>query len=168
MSHSAVKNGERQQSVDNENVRCLLLPQKNITLLLPNTVVAEVTDYSPPETTEHSPDWLLGILSWRGRNVPLISFENLFGEGGIQTEPRQVAILNSLNGNPELPFMAISISELPRLAQVEGADIEYMEADDSRADEAEAILARVNFAGELVVIPNIDFIEDRVVQLGLQ
>ena len=167
MSHSAVKKGEQLPIGDIQDIRCLLIPQRNSTLMLPNTVVAEVTDYSPPETTEHSPDWLLGILSWRGHNIPLISFENFFGDPVTEEAPRQVAVLNSLNGNHELPFIAITISDLPRLIQVNQSEIEYVEAD-SKEDEPEEILARMNFSGEFVVIPNIDFIEDRIVKLGIQ
>jgi len=169
MSRAAVKQDE-QHSAEEEVVRCLLLPQQNATLLLPNTVIAEVTDYTPPETTEHSPDWFLGILSWRGRNVPLVSFDNFFEESS-QGTPRQLAVLNSLNGNREIPFIAITISDLPRLVQVDQDSIEYIESgehDDEQNDEQDAILARVNFSGEFAVIPNIDFIEDRIIQLGIQ
>ena len=60
--------------------------------------------------------------------------------------PRQVAVLNSLNGNHELPFIAITISDLPRLIQVSQSEIEYVEAD-SKEDEPEEILARMNFSG---------------------
>jgi len=172
MSHIAVTEVEQSQGSDKQVVRCLLLPQQNCTLLLPNTAVAEVTDYTPPETTQHSPDWLLGILSWRGRNIPLIAFENLFGEPSVHETPRQVVILNCLSGNPDLPFMGITISGIPRLEQVDSSLVNYIEStsedDSDDENEHEAILARMVVSGEFVVIPNIDFIEDRVVQLGIQ
>ena len=172
MSRIAVTQAEQPQEGEKQVVRCLLLSQKNTTLLLPNTAVAEVTDYTPPETTQHSPDWLLGILSWRGRHIPLIAFENLFGEPSVQETPRQVVILNSMSGNPDLPFMAITISSIPRLVLVDSSSVDYIEgsAEENKDGESghEAILARMNVAGEFVVIPNIDFIEDRVIQLGIQ
>jgi len=167
MSGIAVKQSRQKQSGDEQDLRCLLLPQKTSTLLLPNTAVAEVTDYFPPETTDHSPDWLLGLLSWRGQNVPLVSFESFFSGSAEQETPRQIAVLNSLNGNPEVPFIAVTISDLPRLALVSPSEIAYVEGGD-KEDDAEVILARMNFSGEFVVIPNIDFIEDRVIQLGIQ
>ncbi|HEA25842.1 MAG TPA: chemotaxis protein CheW [Ectothiorhodospiraceae bacterium] len=172
MSRVAVTEVEQSQESDKQVVRCLLLPQKNTTLLLPNTAVAEVTDYTPPETTQHSPDWLLGILSWRGRNIPLIAFENLFGEPSVQEKPRQVAVLNNMSGNPDLPFIAITISSIPRLIHVDNSSVDYIEGDagEDKDEESghEAILARMNVAGEFVVLPNIEFIEDRVIQLGIQ
>jgi chemosensory pili system protein ChpC len=168
MSRTAVKKDTKQQSsTEDQVVRCLLLPQKNSTLLLPNTTVAEVTDYSPPVTTDHSPDWLLGLLSWRGRNIPLVSFENFFREELSQETPRQVAVLNSLNGNPGVPFIAITISSLPRLVHLTASSVEYIDGG-AKKDDPEVILARMNFSGEYVVIPNIDYIEDRIVQLGIQ
>lgn len=172
MSRTAVTQAEQPREDEKQIVRCLLLSQKNSTLLLPNTAVAEVTDYTPPETTQYSPDWLLGIISWRGRNIPLIAFENLFGEPSVQETPRQVAVLNNLSGNPDLPFIAITISDIPRLVQVDSSSVNYIEGDaeedESGESEHEAILARMNVSGELVMLPNIDFIEERVIQLGIQ
>lgn len=166
MSRAEVVASDLPQVDDKHGVRCLFLSQKNTTLLLPNTVVTEVTDYTPPETTQHSPDWLLGLLSWRGRNIPLVSFENLFGEPSVEKEPRHVAVLNSLSGNVDVPFFAITISSMPRLVIADENTAEYI-GDDSE-DDPEAILARMNVAGELVIIPNLDFIEERIVQLGIQ
>ena len=80
-------------------------------------------------------------------------------------------MLNSLNGNPELPFIAITMGSLPRLLSLDGSSIEYAtgepEEGDPKEDESGAIIARVNVSGEPAVIPNINFIEDRIVQLGI-
>ena len=167
MSRTVTEQDEQLQADSEQVVRCLLIPQKNATLLLPGAVIAEVTDYTPPETSQFSPDWLLGILSWRGRNIPLVEFENLFGAVSIQEEiPNQVAVLNCLNGNQDISFIAITLNSLPHLVQVDSASIEYVE-EDLQEDESGAILARMNFSGEAVVVPNIDFIEERIRQLGI-
>ncbi|NOR52323.1 MAG: hypothetical protein GQ470_06845, partial [Gammaproteobacteria bacterium] len=104
MSRAVTEQDGQLQSDSEQVIRCLLIPQKNITLLLPGTLIAEITDYTPPETSQFSPDWLLGILSWRGRNIPLVEFENLFGEVPVQETPSQVAVLNCLNGNQDISF----------------------------------------------------------------
>ncbi len=167
MSRSTASAIKLPETDEKQVVRCLLLPQKNTTLLLPNTVVTEVTDYTPPEITEHSPDWLLGILSWRGRQIPLITFEVFLGELLTQDEPNQVAVLNNLSGNPDLPFIAISISDIPRLIHVDSSLVAFADGNKEK-EEHEVVLARMVVAGEAVLVPNIDFIEERVRQLGIQ
>ena len=66
-----------------ETVHSLLLPINKELLLLPNAAVAEVITYSEPEAINDAPEWLLGILNWRERRIPLISFESISdGESG--------------------------------------------------------------------------------------
>jgi len=171
MSRTTETEAAQLQAGEKQTVRCLLLSPGDVALLLPNTAIAEVTEYRPPETTQNAPDWFLGIFSWRGRRIPLVAFENFFKKSSARKTPRQVAVLNSLNGNPELPFIAITMGSLPRLLSLDGSSIEYAtgesEEGDPKEDESGAIIARVNVSGEPAVIPNINFIEDRIVQLGI-
>ena len=39
---------------------------------LPNVAVAEVVAYRAPDEVEGGPEWLLGKLSWRGQEVPVV------------------------------------------------------------------------------------------------
>jgi len=48
-------------------------------MLLPNAAVAEIIGYQDPAAVESGPNWLLGLMSWRGISLPLISLEAIRG-----------------------------------------------------------------------------------------
>lgn len=146
-------------------VRCLTLPLHGMTLMLPNTVVAEVLDYREPEKKANLPDWMLGMLSWRGRAVPVIGFERLLGkELGRRTEETRFIVCNALSGNMRIPFIAIQIEGIPHLVQVDNS----MLAQDSDAGQAEpSVLAHLRLQGESVIVPNIDVMEKMLEHLGI-
>lgn len=145
-------------------VRCLRLPLHNMALLLPNTVVAEVIDYKEIEPASGMPEWLLGMISWRGRTVPLISFEKLLGEEpAFHSEETRFVICNTLNGNASIPFIALQIEGLPHLSVV-SSDMLEME-DESRSERS--IQAYLRLKEESVIVPNIDVLEKMLEHLGI-
>jgi len=162
------KKAEQQLSEDelaSISVRCLTLGIHGADLLLPNTLVAEVTEVASIEPAASSPDWLKGFVSWRGRNVPLVSFEPLIGlvpaEG--HDEIRMV-VLNTLNGNPKIPFIAMEIHGLPRPSSLRNDMLQY---DESEKQEEPVVLSRMRAEGESVLIPNLDAIERMLDNLGV-
>ena len=58
------------------NLTGLLLPLADRTLVLPNVAIAELIDYQPGSFDLDSPPWYLGLVSWRDRQIPLLSFES--------------------------------------------------------------------------------------------
>ena len=46
-------------------------------VLLPSDNIAEIIPYEHLQRLEETPDWLLGLLGWRGVQVPVVSFEML-------------------------------------------------------------------------------------------
>ena len=163
-----VKKAEQQLSeeeLSEISVRCLELSLHGINLLLPNTLVAEVTDISTVEPTANSPEWLSGFVSWRGRNVPVVSFEKMMGldSPGRHDESRMV-VLNTLNGNPKVPFIAMEIQALPHLSSVKNEMLEY---DENEKQEEPVVLSSLRVEGESVLVPNIDVIERMLEGLGI-
>ena len=146
-------------------VRCLSLPLHNMTLLVPNTVVAEVLDYKEAESAGHMPPWLLGIVSWRGRNVPVLSFEKLLGqEQAFRSEETRYVVCNTLNGNPHIPFIALQVEGIPHLSMVSN---EMLETDSDISQSEPAVQAYLRLDGEGVMVPNIDVIEKMLEHLGI-
>ena len=80
----------------NDELYSLLVPLNQERLILPRACVAEVVRYAPLQAEETAPAWFRGHIAWNGRQVPVISFEELAGltpaEPGGRT---RVAILNS-------------------------------------------------------------------------
>lgn len=147
-------------------VRCLRLSvYRELTLLVPNTMVAEVVDVCPIDVVRQLPDWVGGILSWRGRHVPLVLLERLLGRGSaIPAERRRYVIFNTLRQDSRLPFIAIAITEMPQLLMAEQDKLEY---DYEKTAQEPAILAYLQYQGEPVMVPNLDEIERMLSHLGI-
>jgi len=142
-------------------VRSLLIPLRRITLMLPHTAVAEVSEPHSPEAVEGAPEWLLGRVAWRGRDLPLIDFEAVSGQGSEGTGYGRLVVCNTLNGDPRLPFIGIASQGIPRLAEVEGSELV---AEDEAAAEASGVLAQARWGGDPVTIPDLDALERLLLQ----
>ena len=58
----------------------LLVPLAGERLIVPRACVAEVIGYQAPAEMTNAPPWYAGLVSWSGRNVPVVSFEGAFGQ----------------------------------------------------------------------------------------
>ncbi len=146
-------------------VHCLLLPLFEETMLLPNAAVAEVISYAEPESIPDGPDWLLGWLPWRDRKVPLISFEIASGRMvSDDLQGNRIAVLNTLNSNPRVPYIAVLIQDLPKLHLVQPDSITAR--DD--AEPRQSVVGQYLADGEPVLVPDIDDLEMRVERLRSQ
>jgi chemosensory pili system protein ChpC len=160
MTRSGNKGMTAAQRKQFETVHSLLLPINKEILLLPNAAVAEVVAYSDPETINDAPSWLLGMLNWRDRRIPLISFESISdGEPGTTHKNCRIAILNTLNGNNNVPYVAVLMQGLPSLQVVRPNSIQYT---DKPATPRQSIKAYVNLNGVAAIIPDIDDLEKRI------
>lgn len=143
-----------------EIVHSLLLPINKEIILLPNASVAEVVAYSEPEGLNDAPEWLLGIMDWRERRIPLISFESISdGEPGTVHKNCRVAVLNTLNGNMDVPYIAILMQGLPSLQVVRPSAVQFT---DKPTTPRQSIKAYVNLNGVAAIIPDIDDLESRI------
>lgn len=147
------------------SVRSLLVQLQGGRLLVPNTALAEVTGYSEPIPVKGSPEWFLGMVSWRGMLVPLVSFERLIGDLSYQSEPRRrrVAIFNTVNGNRNVPFVAVVSQGIPRLLQIRGDAL-----SDGPAEQLPGVLRQVVLEGQPAFIPDIDQIESSLARFGVE
>lgn len=146
-----------------ETVHCLLLPLNKEIALLPNAAVAEIIPFAEPESPGDAPEWLVGKLSWRDRRIPLIMFESASGgEAGKIHKNCRIAVLNTLNGNSQLPYIGIVTQGLPSLQIVRQNNIQF---SDNPASSRQAIKAYVNLNGTAAIVPDIDEMEARLLRL---
>jgi len=112
-------------------VRTQLLPLTGMNLVLPNTSIAEVISFQAIEPIKNSPDWLLGMASWRGVHIPVISFEKA---NSVTTDEdskiTRIAVLNSSGSSKDLPFYGIVTQGIPKLLGVQKADINTVKKPD--------------------------------------
>lgn len=147
-------------------VRCLVIPLKGLLMLVPNTTVAEVTDFVEPMPLPNAPEWFRGMLPWRGRNIPMVDMLSVTGQGKDTQQAKRLVVFNTMNGNAELPFVAISAHGIPRLVEVKGEMVQPVDEDEQ--DEATGISCRVLLADRKVAIPDIDALERLLSQLSIK
>jgi len=148
-----------------ESIHCLTIPLHEETALLPNAAIAEIVAYMKPSIIEGAPDWLLGNVTWRDTQVPLISFEAISGkEVGSAKKNSRIAVLNTLNGNTEIPYVGILSQGIPSIALVQEDGIEEPSDQQSRT----AVGATINVGGVEVLIPNIDELEQQLLSLSVE
>ena len=146
-------------------IHCLTIPLHEETALLPNASIAEVIAYKEPSPIDDAPEWFMGYIEWREKRVPLISFEAVSGK---TIEPAKknsrIAVLNTLNGNAQLPYVGILSQGIPSLAIVQEAGLEDKgDTDENRP----SVAAFVDLGGIEALIPSIDELELRLKQLNL-
>lgn len=142
-------------------VRSVLLPLADKTLLLPNAVVAEVIDNQTTEDKPDKQDWYLGDLSWRGVTIPLISMEMLLGGESASPSPDgKCVVLNTLTRRKELTHIAFHTQQVPSLVRVSAGNISVTEQEDS----SDNILRHVEIQNQTALIPDLDALESQLVQ----
>ncbi|MCK4864322.1 MAG: chemotaxis protein CheW [Gammaproteobacteria bacterium] len=146
-------------------IHCLTIPLHEETALLPNAAIAEVIAYKKPSPIDDAPEWFLGFIEWRDKRVPLISFEAVSGKNiELAKKNSRIAVLNTLNGNSQLPYVGILSQGIPSLAIVQEEGLsDKQDADENRP----SVAAFVEVGGIEAVIPSIDEIELRLKQLNL-
>lgn len=146
-------------------IHCLTIPLNNETALLPNSAIAEVIGFKEPTPIDDAPEWFIGYIEWREKRVPLISFESVSGkELTAAKKNSRIAVLNTLNGNAHIPYVAILSQGIPSLAIVQEQGLEDKESSD---ESRPAVGAFVEVGGAEALIPDIDEIEQRLIRLNL-
>lgn len=151
----------RRVTVNQDELRGVFLPIEESQLLLPNAAVAEVVSYKEPTTIPGAPEWFLGELEWRQQRIPIVSFEQALNiTEKAQAKRVKIAICNTLNGSSELPFIGVVLQSIPRLVRVRTDNISYSDQEDLNP----LILHKVLLQGESALIPNLDRLEEKVIQ----
>ena len=141
-------------------VRSLWIPLRQVNMLLPHAVVAEIGNYRVPDGRGDSPDWMLGDINWRGVTIPVISLEALCGEPApTNLVYSRLLIMNSVRPGSSVPFYAIVTAGLPRPLPYDNALISGAEPCGH-----EALQCRLAIDGEIAVIPDLEFLQTQLEQ----
>ena len=143
-----------------DSMRTLIIPLQGRNLLLPNVAVAEVVPYVRPREVDGAPDWLLGTLSWRGLNIPLISYDRLQGlDDSAGLGQARIAVLNTVQADSGLKFYALVTAGIPQLKRVDADAVQALSAD-----AAGGALSQVQVGDIQAMIPDLDALESTVAQ----
>lgn len=139
----------------------LLLPLADRHLLLPNVAVAELIDFQRGEPASDAPPWYLRQVTWRDRQLPLISFEAACGESGVVGERARIVVLNTLGGRPTLKFIALVIQGIPRSYKLD-SQLSYVDVPLCPLE-----LAAVQVGEHVAKVPDLMGLEALLVEAGL-
>lgn len=147
---------------ESSEISCVLIPMNGGPLLLPNVCVAEILPWRRIKTHADLPDWCLGILAWRGAEVPVVSFDcinnqDLHDDGA----GRCMVVMNRTRLADGIPFYAFAATELPRMMQLADGDLSSVPGRLKRAE-----VAAVQLGTETAIIPNLEVVERSVTELA--
>ena len=136
----------------------LLVPLATGRLLVPRACVAEIASYQVPATMVGAPPWYLGLVSWSGRQLPLVSFEGLCGQPMPAVSSRsRLVVMHALGERIEAGAYALVSQGFPQLVRV-GADV--IQPDMSApVPEGDPVVCRVRMLNETPWIPDLERLE---------
>lgn len=149
--------GMNGSAVSELEVRSVLIPLAETSLLLPNAVMAELTDYRTPTPMmrEHA-DWLAGRITWRQRVVPLVRFEPLLGgEPALASYRRRIVVCQAIDPAAKQPFYGLVTTGIPRLLRVGADNLELLDP----VPEDWPVSARVRVLETEALVPDLDRLE---------
>jgi chemosensory pili system protein ChpC len=136
-----------------KEIRTILAPLIDGHVLLPNSAVAEVLNFTSPEPIKQSPAWLLGEMAWHGWQVPIISFEQLVNKKNRSSvTPRsRILIIKTLGESTQVNYIGLVIQGLPKLKKVTPDSLLEQEGDEL----PETLFSRVSIDDLQAVIPEL-------------
>jgi chemosensory pili system protein ChpC len=141
----------------------LLVPLAGERLIVPRACVAEVIGYQAPSEMTNAPPWYLGLVSWGGQSVPVVSFEGAVGQSlpGISNRTR-IVIFNGSSGKLAGGYFGVLTQGFPQLVRV-NADV--IRADPSRGfSERSPVICQVRMINETPLIPDLQRLEQMIAE----
>ena len=87
------------------SVKCTILTLRSENVMLPSAAIAEIISAKDAVPVNDSPIWYLGKMTWRGVDIPLVSYEAAAGKGAKKVNLNtQVAVVYSSNSDATHPL----------------------------------------------------------------
>jgi chemosensory pili system protein ChpC len=141
----------------------LLVPLAGERLIVPRACVAEVIGYQPPAEMTNAPPWYLGVVSWGGQSVPVVSFEGAFGQSLPSISNRtRIVIFHGSSGKLSGGYFGVLTQGFPQLVRV-NADV--IRPDQSRSfSERAPVICQVRMINETPLIPDLQRLEQMIAE----
>jgi len=141
----------------------LLVPLAGERLIVPRACVAEVISYQVPAAMTNAPPWYLGVISWNGRSLPIVSFEGAFGQVLPSVSSRtRIVIFHSSGGQVASGYFGMLTQGFPQLVRVT-ADV--IRPDPTRSfPERSPVICQVHMVNETPLIPDMERLEQMIAE----
>ena len=148
-------------SAADQELYSLLIPLVEERLIVPRACVAEVVRYTPPAHRDGQQNWMLGTVTWNGRELPIVAFEGTIGRDiPAPTGRTRVVVFHGSTGRVRSGFFGVLTQGFPQLVRV---NEEVLKLDSTEGWPEEApVLCRVKMINEFPLIPNLERLETMV------
>jgi len=144
-----------------EELYSLLVPLSEERLIVPRACVAEVVRYTPPVQADGGQNWMLGNISWNGRDLPVVAFEGALGKDiPAPTGRTRVVVFHSTSSELKSGFFGILTQGFPQLVRV-NEDVLKLESTEGWPEDA-PVFCRVKMINEFPLIPNLEALEGMI------
>lgn len=142
------------------NLRCLVITIQGGQLILPNSLVAEVLPFATPLWIEGAPEWVVGAMLWRNLTTPLVSLARLIYQVPVEADHNsRIIIVSAFGANPRLPYFGLLGTAAPRPVTLQHSEIDLDPEAATQSGNQLGVLSWASYAGEPVVIPDLEAIE---------
>ncbi|WP_457667423.1 chemotaxis protein CheW [Thiolapillus sp.] len=133
----------------------LLIPQRQMPLLLPSSAVIEILGYREVSENASDASWILGSFSWRNLVLPLVSMERVLGvEREGKRGRKRIIVVHVFSDKLKTPFMGIEATGMPRLLSLNEETLEVLEGEPWPDDWP--ISDRVKVQDVEALVPDLD------------
>ncbi len=145
-------------SAATEELYSLLIPLADDRLIVPRACVAEVVRFTAPEKEPGAHDWMMGVVNWSGRQLPVVSFEGALGKDKpVPTGRTRIVVFYASTGQLKSGFFGVLTQGFPQLVRL-NEDVLQPHSTDGWPDEA-PVLCRVKMINEFPLIPDLEKLE---------
>lgn len=132
-------------------IHSLEIPTTGVQLLVPSASVAEVSNVGPLTPLPQAPVWVVGLIGWRSRAIPVVSFETMVDNTAPWIGPKsKILIFFPIPGRKDTDFFGILSASEPQPHQI--LISEHTAVPSPK--ESAFIAGGINLRGRVVVIPN--------------
>ncbi len=154
-------------SAEADELYSLLVPLADDRLIVPRACVVEVVRFSKPDHEAGAHDWMLGTVSWNGRELPVVSFEGALGkEIPAATGRTRIVVFYASTGDLKSGYFGVLTQGFPQLVRVNKDVLKLHTTEGWPADAP--VLCRVKMINEFPLIPDLDKLEALLARESIQ
>ena len=152
---------------ENEELYSLLIPLDEERLIVPRACVAEVVRFTRPEKEAGAHDWMMGKVTWNGRELPVMAFEGALGKDKpAPTGRTRIVVFYAATGQLKSGYFGVLTQGFPQLVRVNKDVLKLHTTEGWPADAP--VLCRVKMINEYPLIPDLEKLEAMLARELLQ
>jgi len=154
-------------SDESQELYSLLVPLAEDRLIVPRACVVEVVRFTEPDTEAGAHKWMVGNVSWNGRELPVASFEGALGKDvPVATGRTRVVVFYATTGQLKSGYFGVLTQGFPQLVRV-NKDVLQLDATDGWPESA-PVLCRVKMINEFPLVPDLERLENMLAEELIQ